>query len=255
LRIPTFLDYLVCGTQISFTIAIDYTGSNGLPNTPESLHFNGPAKPPNEYMNTFNTIGDIVSPYNKDQLIPVFGFGAKLLKNEVTSHCFPVNNDDKNPNCIGMHQVMAAYRSSFSLLQLNGPTHFTPVITQVCKMAESNPPGSKYHVLLIITDGEINDMDQTRRILKRASELPVTIIIVGVGSADFSSMKVLDDEERVLGLKRDVVQFVSYRNYKDKPLAKLAKDTLSHVPKQFMEFMKQHRTPPHWPQKVQFEFI
>jgi hypothetical protein len=46
----------------------------------------------------------------------------------------------------------------------------------------------KYLVLLIITDGEINDLNQTIDAIIRASHQPLSIIIVGVGSADFSSM-------------------------------------------------------------------
>jgi len=42
-----------------------------------------------------------------------------------------------------------------------------------------------YFVLLILTDGVITDMEQTREALVHASSLPMSVIIVGVGSADF----------------------------------------------------------------------
>lgn len=48
--------------------------------------------------------------------------------------------------------------------------------------------GSNYFVLLIITDGAITDMNQTIEAIYRASALPMSIIIVGVGDADFSGM-------------------------------------------------------------------
>ena len=38
---PSFVDYLRSGYNISFTAAIDFTGSNGHPNMPSSLHFIG----------------------------------------------------------------------------------------------------------------------------------------------------------------------------------------------------------------------
>jgi len=46
--------------------------------------------------------------------------------------------------------------------------------------------GSNYFVLLIITDGVITDMPQTVEAIVNASLLPMSIIIVGVGQADFS---------------------------------------------------------------------
>jgi len=46
--------------------------------------------------------------------------------------------------------------------------------------------GTNYFVLLIITDGVITDMPQTVQAVIEASYLPMSIIIVGVGNADFS---------------------------------------------------------------------
>lgn len=43
----------------------------------------------------------------------------------------------------------------------------------------------KYTICLIITDGIITDFDQTVDEIVKASDLPVSIIIIGVGNADF----------------------------------------------------------------------
>jgi len=40
--LPSFLDYLRAGWQLSLTAAIDYTGSNGIQTSPNSLHYMGP---------------------------------------------------------------------------------------------------------------------------------------------------------------------------------------------------------------------
>lgn len=45
----------------------------------------------------------------------------------------------------------------------------------------------KYTVLLILTDGVINDMDATIAALVHASTQPLSVIIVGVGSENFAS--------------------------------------------------------------------
>lgn len=49
---------------------------------------------------------------------------------------------------------------------------------------------SKYLVLLIITDGAIHDMEATIQLLVDSSELPVSVLIIGVGDDDFDSMEV-----------------------------------------------------------------
>lgn len=56
----------------------------------------------------------------------------------------------------------------------------------------------KYNILLIITDGVISDLQQTIDEIVDGSSLPLSIIIVGVGSADFSSMDVLDADDQPL---------------------------------------------------------
>ena len=68
------------------------------------------------------------------------------------------------------------------------------------------------------------------------TELPLSIIIVGVGKADFSAMDELDADEVPLFSKRynkkmaaDIVQFVPFREFKDNPMM-LAKETLEEVP-------------------------
>ena len=52
-----------------------------------------------------------------------------------------------------------------------------------------------------------------------ASKLPVSIIIVGVGGADFTAMDILDGDDGVLKARtgercvRDIVQFVPFREF------------------------------------------
>lgn len=62
-------------------------------------------------------------------------------------------------------------------------------------------------------------MDQTRGAIVAASRLPMSIIIVGVGRADFTDMEILDgDDGRLTTITgepavRDIVQFVPYRKF------------------------------------------
>jgi hypothetical protein len=48
--------------------------------------------------------------------------------------------------------------------------------------------------MLILTDGDIHDMPQTIDSLVYASGLPLSVIIVGIGNADFSNMEKLDGD-------------------------------------------------------------
>lgn len=78
----------------------------------------------------------------------------------------------------------------------------------------------RYFILLILTDGVVTDMADTRDAIVQASNLPMSIIIVGVGNADFSDMQVLGGDDGVLRSARgepalrDIVQFVPFHNFK-----------------------------------------
>jgi copine 5/8/9 len=60
-------------------------------------------------------------------------------------------------------------------------------------------------------------MDKTTDLLVQAAMLPLSIIIVGVGNADFTNMDKLDGDGGLYGSNgtramRDIVQFVPFRN-------------------------------------------
>lgn len=99
-----------------------------------------------------------------------------------------------------------------------------------------------------LTDGTICDLEQTKRSIIRASSLPMSIIIVGIGHADFSSMVELDSDETTLeqdGRKavRDIVQFVAMKDYlrPDGEITNqgdLARDVLYEIPDQVESYFK-----------------
>jgi len=51
---------------------------------------------------------------------------------------------------------------------------------------------------MILTDGVIMDMQQTIDEIVVGSDLPLSIVIIGVGSADFSAMDQLDADDAPL---------------------------------------------------------
>ena len=92
-----------------------------------------------------------------------------------------------------------------------------------------------YNILLLLTEGVIGDMPKTKRLIVQLSAFPCSIIIIGVGGADFSQMYELDgddgifrDEMRSCGVVRDVVQFVEFE--KSVIHGNLAEEVLKEIP-------------------------
>jgi hypothetical protein len=190
-RAMKFLDYITDEKmQINLIVGVDFTSSNGDPNGEKSLHYCKGAEP-NSYERAIRECGSIVAYYDYDQLFPVFGFGAIPPSSKVVNHCFPLNFAD-DPNCNGIEEIVAAYRNALFRVTLYGPTHFHPLLSRVVAMIkETLGKDNVYYVLMILTDGQINDMDQTRDILVECATLPLSVIIIGIGNSDFSNMNVL----------------------------------------------------------------
>ena len=248
----TFLEYIFGGCEIQLSVAIDFTLSNGDPSDRDSLHYLDMSR--NEYLNAIRSVGNILQYYDSDKHIPVLGFGATVPPStNRASHCFALNGNIFDPEVDGMDGVVEAYKNALRNVNLYGPTNFAPIIELINDMTESehvDQTNQKYNILLIITDGIINDMQKTIDQIVRGSSLPLSIIIVGVGSDDFESMDILDADEVPLysmrykkNMEADIVQFVPFREFKNNP-AELAKQTLEEVPGQLLNFMKKKNIVP-----------
>lgn len=113
-----------------------------------------------------------------------------------------------------------------------GPTSFVPLITTACNIVRTT---GKYHILIIITDGIIDDVKETTAAIVAASRLPLSIVCVGVGHASWETMKEFDDKlpERSF----DNFQFVEYE--KQECDVNFACAALQEIPEQYRT-IKEH---------------
>ncbi|XP_031432342.1 copine-4 isoform X2 [Clupea harengus] len=263
IKMHSFLDYIMGGCQIQFTVAIDFTASNGDPKNSCSLHYIHPYQP-NEYLKALVAVGEICQDYDSDKMFPAFGFGARIPSGDnpsgSVSHDFAVNFNEDNPECAGIQGVVEAYQNCLPKIQLYGPTNIAPIIQKVANSASEEmhtKEAMQYFILLILTDGVITDMADTREAIVHASQLPMSIIIVGVGSADFSDMQMLDGDDGILRspkgepVLRDIVQFVPFRNFKHATPAALAKSVLAEVPNQVVDYYNSKGIKPKCPSELE----
>ena len=236
----TFLDYLNSGVKIALSIGIDFSISNDLSSNNGTLHS---LQGPNDYERAIISCANILGYYDYDQLFPVFGFGAIIndTYSNVPSMCFNLNFTD-NPDIYTINNVLKAYRDCIqqNKLTFSGPSQFAPLIRKVISRINQRDI-FEYHILLILTDGVIDDLQQTIDILVEASLLPLSVIIVGIGNADFKKMEILDGDEIPLtsstGKKRmrDLVQFVPFSKYQNNA-EKLSMEVLAEIPRQIVEY-------------------
>uniref|UniRef100_A0A8C7HZ35 Copine I n=1 Tax=Oncorhynchus kisutch TaxID=8019 RepID=A0A8C7HZ35_ONCKI len=175
-------------------VGIDFTGSNGDPRSPQSLHFLSPDVL-NQYLAATWSVGRI---------------------------------------CLVYLIVFIANRIKFNKL-------FCPLllISLSNTLSYSSSPM-----------GRSQTLDQTRDAIVKASRLPMSIIIIGVGEANFKAMELLDGDEGILKslsgepVARDIVQFVPFRQFANDPKDALAQSVLAEVPSQLVSYFKMLKLDP-----------
>uniref|UniRef100_A0A0D9WFU7 C2 domain-containing protein n=1 Tax=Leersia perrieri TaxID=77586 RepID=A0A0D9WFU7_9ORYZ len=250
----TFLDYISSGFELNFMVAVDFTASNGDPRSPQSLHYIDPSGRPNSYQQAILGIGEVLQFYDNDRRFPAWGFGAKIPQGYI-SHCFNLNATTNDCEVIGVEGIMSAYSSTLYSVHLAGPTLFGPIINKAAEIASHSLQygNNKYFVLLIITDGVLTDIQETKDSIVRASDLPLSILIVGVGNADFKQMEILDGDngkrlESSTGriATRDIVQFVPMREVQVGQIS-VVQSLLEELPGQFLSYMRSRDIKPRPP--------
>ncbi|KAG9390313.1 Copine [Carpediemonas membranifera] len=236
---PSFVGMLERGLQLHLTVAIDFTASNGNPADARSLHYMGDPNRPNEYQQAIRSVGEVLAPYDLRGMFTTLGFGAALPPRGQTSHCFFLAPGDGS--VVGPYGVEAAYQTTLSQVRLSGPTLFAGLVADRARQAQSRGPGH-YDVLLLLTDGVLMDARATIDAIVAAARTPLSIIIVGVGGEDWTTMNVLDaDDEPLVSstgerMARDIVQFVPYREAAAQSC--IAQETLAELPDQVVAWSR-----------------
>jgi len=241
---PTFIDYVSGGCEFNVVVAIDFTGSNGEIHHPSSLHYIHKDGKLNDYEKAINAIVSILAKYDSDQVFPVYGFGADFGRD--VDHCFQVGPTEE---VHGVRAILDAYHHTLhSRFQLSGPTDFSEVVQTAASRAVSQQEAAMaagkqaYSVLLIVTDGAVTNVQKNANVMKQCSNAPLSIVIVGVGNADFSSMRFLDDKAQPQGVP-DIVQFVPF-NAHCKSSVDLSSATLQEIPQQLVNYFQRNGIQP-----------
>jgi hypothetical protein len=260
---PTLGQYIMGGLEISLTVAIDFTASNGCSrdgrpdNGRKSLHRIGDPGTLNNYEKAILGVGSVIEPYSNSKQFGVYGFGAKIFQPDQTlspvQHCFPIYGGESIVQ--GTNGIIQAYHDCLSVVSMSGPTFFRPLIDCGGYLASERgctQEAQTYSILMILTDGIIDDQKETIQSIIRASNTPLSILIIGIGDADFSEMSALDADDKILeqgGAKaaRDIVQFVPFKKFIQQGPVALAQSVLAEIPDQIIKYMEINKIVPNAP--------
>ena len=182
----------------------------------------------------------------------------------------------------GVNGILSSYEATLKRMTPSEPRRFAQVIAQASRLASEYHKflEHKYFVLVVLTNGVSDDMDQVVSEIIRASSLPLSVLFVGIGDADFGPLKsALNIQGSKCGgwggssnsnpvrsmlrtartiASRDMVRFVATR---DLPFSSmggsssfdqeaLAQALLQELPRQVCSYFACHKIQPHPPRRV-----
>jgi len=220
-------------------MGIDYTASNQSQGEKsfggKSLHYIA-LDVMNPYQKVIQIIGRTLSGLDEDNLIPIFGFGDITTKN---FDVFPLMPDNTGRYCKGFNEVLQVYSSYTPNVKMSGPTSFAPLIYKAISLVTQNQR-KEYHILVIIADGQVSEPQETANAIIKASNYPLSIIVVGVGDGPWDEMEEYDSY--LTNRKFDNFHFVNYdkvmREAKGNRDDAFALAALMEIPQQFVAIRK-----------------
>lgn len=176
------------------------------------------------------------------------GFGANFPPKFEFSNNYSLSGDPKNPYVKGVQNILQAYRQTSMGAQFYAPVDYSEVIHEVIKMAKvaRENKADIYFVLIILTNGNIKQIDDTLNDVVQASELPISILFNGIyntahpiGGGDHSKLtQLLDPALKSLStnqpLKRQCTYFVEHEKSSDNHAVR---ELLSVLPMQITQWL------------------
>eukprot|EP01023_Acetabularia_acetabulum_P062464 TRINITY_DN7691_c0_g1_i6.p1 TRINITY_DN7691_c0_g1~~TRINITY_DN7691_c0_g1_i6.p1 ORF type:complete len:363 (-),score=57.44 TRINITY_DN7691_c0_g1_i6:458-1546(-) len=235
--------------SFNLVVGIDYTKSNEWTGAESfdgnNLHYIQSDKL-NPYEEAMTIIAKTLPKFDQEGSLSCYGFGDIRTHDKAV---FLFNESDEP--CRGLHHALHRYRVLSPNVQMSGPTSFGPILRQAIHVV--NYSGGKYHLLLIIADGQVSGGDEladgelsyqnkeTIDAIVEASHFPMSIVIVGVGDGPWDHMSVYDNtiEHR----KFDNLQFVNFTKIMtnsppEQKEAQFALTALMEVPDQYRYCVK-----------------
>lgn len=206
-----FTQYLNAGLHFHISIAIDFTASNERQTSPYSRHYIKDEY--NEYEKAI--LNCDLFPQYSDGLFSVYGFGANGSGNV---SCFSLN-ERTNPDIHTLDNIINVYRNKLPKLELAYPSDLSPLIEKCLERITEENDKTYYHILFIIMDGGVDDIEQTVESLVKASSMPLSVVIVGIGKS-FKRVETLIEEQKKSKAEREVMMFVRSSEQQSEDISK-----------------------------------
>lgn len=253
-----FDQYILAGVQLRLVLALDCSGST------KELHFHESTGTSSVFERALGEVATVLSSKEQSHRFGLLGYGAKINACRYPTFAFNFESRRRDMSVASVESALELYRSVMPQLEPEEPTKIAPVIERLHVMMKYQDKRNFkiFTVLVILTDGGIDDLQDTVDKIVECSNFPLAIVFVGIGSGDFSDLEYLESgcpkdpqqsegkkpkktkKQRSTGRLKDsagkeaygrIVRFVYYQNYMGKT-RELEESLFKEVPRQMTEF-------------------
>lgn len=233
--------------SVSLIVGVDFTRSNlkqGMQTFHgNSLHALDSPHGPTPYECALGVLSRGLVDMDDDGQVPAFVFG------DIETTHRSVRSLAQSSDTVLINQLVPSYRCAIQKRpSFAGPTSFAPLIDKAIDVVKKK--GHTFHILVILADGLVSEsqncLEDTRKAIVRASNVPLSIVMVGIGDGPWEAMKDFDNQlpER----RFDNFQFVPFATFHERMQgggdnqrvaeAAFAVCALQEVPEQFKRISK-----------------
>ena len=225
--------------ECGLIFGVDFTASNEWQGKRSfgqgCLHKISGSKIYNPYQKVIWALGQTLAPLTESGRMFAYGFGDYETRDKDVFFL-----KKSNQICqLNLSEVLECYNQVGSTVYYGGPTSFAAIISKA--IAITSESHKKYHILVIITDGRLAEESvlETEEMIVKASQFPLSIIIVGVGDGPWDTLPSLEDKN-LERRKFPNIKFVDYHKttYKVKhPDVVLVLNALFDIPNQHKQIV------------------
>ena len=224
-----FIQHIRSGVQISLLFGIDLGRSTS--------QFHLEKEESNPYISALRSIGSALEGYDSDRRLSVLGFGVHPAGAQHDSGIWDLGPGEVT----GVNGVVEAYKAAIANNPVFGESkQLYELLVRVRNQLQIAAQGSSYFMLVLLTDGRMNDLRRCKEVMVELSHMPLSVVIVGIGPGNFKDMSALDSDAELISTdkgaiaERDIVQFGNFSRATD--LRTFVMDVVSEVPQQMSDY-------------------
>ena len=239
INVPSMLQYMSGGMSLDLMIGIDCSVVNGPRGTEKNLHVSK-KKSLNDFQAGIKKLASITENFARGKNSSIWGLGAEIdgeyrdcyaMKEKIceSTNLLKAYNDNvvKNPDfATGKEASLNAFVEAATF--------------RTIKLSKRRPC---YTILTVFTGGDFLDLEETIDLICTAAEdAPLSIIIIGVGNSDLSSVKKLYGDKngklrdsRGIPIAREIVTLVTFKQF-GRNVTEVIAEALKGIPEQFVQY-------------------